>query len=54
MNINNTKLSKFISNLKINQLEIPSSKEEDWRFTNLNFLKKKHAKTKNHSKTNPW
>ena len=51
-NLNNTELSKFISNLKINQLEIPSSKEEDWRFTNLNFLKKKHDKTTNHSKTN--
>jgi len=37
----NTGLSEFISKMNINKLEIPNTKQEEWRFTNLNFLKNK-------------
>ena len=37
-----TELSNFISKMNIDKLEIPTSKQEEWRFTNLNFLHNIH------------
>ena len=37
-----TELSNFISDMNIDKLEIPTSKQEEWRFTNLNFLQDIH------------
>ena len=47
----NTNLSDFISRMNITNLEIPSTKQEEWRFTDLNFLKNKQYNSTNSLKT---
>ena len=49
----NTELSKFISKMNINRLEIPTTKQEEWRFTNLSFLKNKTFNSNNKSILKP-
>ena len=39
--LKNTDFLKFISKMNIDKLNIPTTSQEEWRFTNLNFLKKK-------------